>query len=147
MHILGNMMSAYYLGKLVTMTPSVRPFQIVGLVLGSGICGSLGWLYQQYYRARKSGVIAQRHGLGFSGSVMGLGVVAAMMYPTTTMLIYGIVPVPLWALVGGYFAYDAYYLQQNNTGVAHAGHVGGFAFGVLYYFLSIRRGIWARPRF
>jgi len=147
MHILGNLMTAYFLGRMVTTTPGVKPLQIATLILGSGIIGNLGYIFMEYQKNLKFGRRDNRFGLGFSGSVMGLGVVAAMLYPTSTVQIYGIIPVPLWVLIGGYFAYDAYYLQSGqNTGVAHAGHLGGLAFGVLYYFLSIRRGIFRGPQ-
>lgn len=69
--------------------------------------------------------------------VMGLGTAAALLKPSATMLLFGVVPVPLWLLMGGYFFYDAYYLNRMDR-VGHAGHLGGLGFGVLYYMLRLR---------
>lgn len=77
-------------------------------------------------------------GLGFSGAVMGISSVAACMAPTSKVLIYGIVPLPLWAMVAGYAVYDGYYLNSADTRVGHAGHLGGLAFGMVYYLARLR---------
>jgi membrane associated rhomboid family serine protease len=52
--------------------------------------------------------------------------------------IYGIIPLPLWATVAGYAVYDGYYLNDNNSRIGHAGHLGGLAFGIAYYLLRLR---------
>jgi membrane associated rhomboid family serine protease len=142
MHLLGNMFSLFFMGRLVAQTPGIGPLAFVTLAIGSGLAGSAGYLYQRWLKTQGSRMRDNRHGLGFSGAVMGVGTAAACMYPKVTFLIYGIVPMPLWALMAGYMVYDGFYLNSDrNTGTAHAGHIGGAAFGALYYFLKLRRGI------
>jgi membrane associated rhomboid family serine protease len=141
MHILGNMVSFYYMGRLVAETPGIGPAKLVTLIIGSGLTGSLGYLFNRQQSMQKHHTnIDNRYGLGFSGAVMGVGAAAACMYPTQQFAIYGIIPVPLWVLMGGYFLYDGFYLSSENTRVGHAGHLGGLVFGIAYYFLSIRGG-------
>jgi len=81
--------------------------------------------------------------------VMGLGSAAACLMPQARVLLFAVVPVPLWILVPAYFVYDAYYLNAVDSRVAHAGHIGGSIFGVVYYALVLRRfgGILGPRRF
>ena len=69
---------------------------------------------------------------------MGAVTVVACFLPKQTVGIFGVIPVPLWLCVLGYGAYDGYYLDSQNTRTAHAGHLGGLAFGLAYYFLKLR---------
>lgn len=133
-HLGCNMVSFYYLAKMLAWTPGFTPARLATVIIGSGLSGSLGWLYVQKMNNRNP----NHQAVGFSGAVMGVGAVASVLYPGQRMLLYGIVPVPLWALTLGYAFYDGYYLHSENTGIAHAGHMGGLAFGVLY---SILRGL------
>ena len=132
-HILGNMLSFYYMASLLAATPTFTPLKLATLVFGSGLAGSAGWLFSKL----NQGDPYQR-ALGFSGSVMGVGTVAAFLYPRVTFQIYGIIPVPLWALMAGYAVYDGFYLNDTRGRTAHAGHLGGVAFGVVYYLARLR---------
>jgi membrane associated rhomboid family serine protease len=40
--------------------------------------------------------------------------------------------------MAGYAIYDGYYLSSQTTSVAHAGHLGGTVFGILYYLAKLR---------
>ncbi|EON66968.1 hypothetical protein W97_06084 [Coniosporium apollinis CBS 100218] len=140
-HYLGNMFSLYAFGSVLAACPGVGAAHITTLALGSAIAGSVGWLTHTATRAAARGPWGQRQqmgALGASGMVMGIGAAAALMRPSATMLLMGIVPVPLWALIGGYFVFDSFYLDRGGN-VAHAGHLGGLAFGVAFYLLRLRR--------
>ncbi len=102
LHLGGNMISTYYLGDMLARTRGFTPAHFLILIFGSGITGSVGYLYVRYRNitngtSKKDGDRPRdvRHGLGFSGAVMGAGAVAAVFYPRVKMLIYGIVPM-LW---------------------------------------------------
>ncbi|KAH8727218.1 hypothetical protein GQ44DRAFT_704679 [Phaeosphaeriaceae sp. PMI808] len=136
-HIAGNMFTTYFLGKFLCQAPIITPLRLLTIALGSGLSGSVGYLYSRYQTVGNHG-IDNKHGLGFSGALMGITSVAACLYPTSKVLIYGIVPMPLWALVAGYAFYDGYYLNDPNSRVAHSGHLGGLAFGITYYMLRLR---------
>ncbi|KAK3207412.1 hypothetical protein GRF29_103g976501 [Pseudopithomyces chartarum] len=132
-HIASNMVSFYYLSSFLASTPSFTPLKLTAIILGSGLAGSAGWLASKL----KQGNVKQR-ALGFSGSVMGVGTIAAFLYPRVTLLVWGIIPVPLGVLMAGYAIYDGYYLNSQTTTVAHAGHLGGTVFGILYFLAKLR---------
>lgn len=71
--------------------------------------------------------------------VMGVGSAAMCLLPNARVLLFAVVPVPLWVLVPAYFVYDAYYLNAQDSRVGHAGHIGGSIFGVVYYALFLRK--------
>jgi membrane associated rhomboid family serine protease len=73
--------------------------------------------------------------LGASGGVFGVLLAFGMMFPRRRVLIYGVIPMPAWAMVAGYGAIE---LTQGvfgtQQGVAHFAHLGGMlgAFIVLF---------------
>ncbi len=71
--------------------------------------------------------------------VSGIMVATACIAPTTTVQLFGVVPLPLWLLTVGYLFYDGYYLDSPASNVGHASHLGGSAFGFAFYMLRLRR--------
>lgn len=64
----------------------------------------------------------------------------AAMFPNSTFLLFFIVPLPAWALVGGVFAWDAYgAIVRPGSGTDSAGHVGGILAGLIAAGLTRRR--------
>jgi hypothetical protein len=65
-------------------------------------------------------------------------------YPFETFFLFWFIPVPLWVLLSIYVLYDIHPVllalagDRFYTGVAHAGHLGGLAFGYLYYKFGLR---------
>jgi membrane associated rhomboid family serine protease len=136
-HLAANMFTAYYLGQFLCYAPVITPVRFLTIAIGSGLTGSVGYIYQRYLKTGGLGRDSTR-GLGFSGALMGITSVAACLAPTAKVYIYGILPLPLWATVAGYAFYDGYYLNDNNSRIGHAGHLGGLAFGIAYYLLKLR---------
>lgn len=141
-HLAGNMFTAFYLGRFLCSAPIITPQRFLTITLGSGLAGGLGFLVNRGYMSNQQwgpgkGIDRQR-GMGFSGALMGITSAAACLAPSAKVYLYGIVPLPLWAIVGGYAFYDGYYVNSSNTHIAHAGHLGGLAFGIGYYFLRLR---------
>ena len=139
-HILSNMVSVYFLGSFLAAAPVITPVRYLTIALGSGIAGGVGALFNRYYKLRAEGPNARDYSrtLGFSGAVMGIGAVAACMAPHAKVLIYGVIPMPLWALTTLYAVYDGFYLNDSNSRISHAGHLGGLTFGLVYYFARLR---------
>ncbi|PSN62862.1 hypothetical protein BS50DRAFT_577746 [Corynespora cassiicola Philippines] len=135
-HLLGNMISVYAFGSCLAAIRGFPPGKLLGVAVGSGLSGSLFWMVNRAMNMQ--GQPDHQRALGFSGVVMGLGTLAACITPRTVFQLYGIVPVPLWALIGGYAVYDGYYLNSANTRVGHGGHLGGMIFGAAYYLVAIR---------
>jgi membrane associated rhomboid family serine protease len=138
-HIFSNMFTVFFLGRFLASAPQITPLRYLTIALGSGISGSIGYLFNRSYQLTASNQTRDHNRcVGFSGAVMGISSVAACLYPTAKFAIYGIVPVPLWALVTFYAAYDGYYLNSADSRIGHAGHLGGLAFGIVYYVARLR---------
>lgn len=69
--------------------------------------------------------------LGASGSVFGLLVAFAMMFPNTELQLYFIIPVKAKYLVIGYSLFELYNGFFANDNVAHFAHLGGLAVGII----------------
>lgn len=69
--------------------------------------------------------------LGASGSVFGLLVAFAMMFPNTELQLYFVIPVKAKFLVLGYALFELYNGFFGNDNVAHFAHLGGLAVGVI----------------
>lgn len=81
--------------------------------------------------------------LGASGGVLAVLVLCAFHYPQRTILLFFILPVPIWLFLIIFLAGDAYvFLSRGESGTAVAAHLGGAIFGGLYYRLHVRLADW-----
>ena len=70
---------------------------------------------------------------------MAVMMVYVIFYPFEQFLLFWFIPMPLWALLGVYMLYDLHPVllalagDPMYSGVAHASHLGGLAFGFLYW--------------
>lgn len=88
-------------------------------------------------------------GLGASGIVSGLASCVTMFMPMARASMFGLIPAPLFVWTLGYFFLDTYFMGSGiNTGIGHSAHLGGAAFGAVYYALFLRKwgGILSRVR-
>lgn len=71
--------------------------------------------------------------LGASGSVFGLLVAFAMMFPNTQLNIYFVIPVKAKYLVIGYGLFELVtgFLNREGDNVGHFAHLGGLVVGVV----------------
>lgn len=120
----------------------VPPVHMIGLMIGSGLGGSAGFLAQQSrskFRSRRT------RALGMSGITTGLGVASAVLYPSGGVSVYGF-PVPTWLALGGYLAWDIFLLPSETSNIGHAAHIGGGIAGFLYASsLRFLGGTYTRP--
>jgi membrane associated rhomboid family serine protease len=135
-HLAGNMFSLYAFSS-VLLSCGLSPVVFSTVLLGSAVAGNLGSLYHESTKGRSWG--RRTRSLGASGAVLGVGAAATLLAPTTSMLLLGLVPVPLWAILGGYIYYDSYNLDDPNSVIGHAAHLGGAAFGAASYVFYLRR--------
>ncbi|KAK4497159.1 hypothetical protein PRZ48_011609 [Zasmidium cellare] len=160
-HFAFNMFALHAFGSLLATVPGVSGVYVTALAVGSAAAGSVAWLYhlktksQSQSVSRTRGVWSgfgggqiTRHiqvGLGASGMVMGMGAAATLLKPFAPMYLMFIpIPIPLWILTTGYFAFDTYFLNSDTSRTGHSAHLGGAVFGAAFYFLALRSrgGIW-----
>jgi len=80
--------------------------------------------------------------LGASGGVCGVVILYAWMFPRKTLLLWGILPMPMWAIGVFLVLMDAMGAVGLTGGrVAYSVHLTGAAFATLYYFLFYKAGI------
>jgi membrane associated rhomboid family serine protease len=134
-HIAVNMVMLYWFGiRLETMYGS-REFLL--FYLAAAVCSSLAYL--GVAACTRSAIPA----IGASGAVMGVMMLYTIYYPFETFFLFWCVPLPLWALLSLYVLFDLHPVllalagDQVFSSVAHAGHLGGLAFGYLYWRLGL----------
>jgi membrane associated rhomboid family serine protease len=124
-HILANMVTLFFFGSFFCRLVGVRNFLIT--YFGGGILGNILYIF-----VLSSPFIPA---IGASGAIYALAGALVVMMPNLRVLLYFIIPMPLWVVVLLFFV-----LWSFIPGVAWQGHLGGLIFGlVMGGFLRMRR--------
>ncbi|KAI5242151.1 hypothetical protein E4T42_07755 [Aureobasidium subglaciale] len=154
-HFAFNMLSLYNFCSLCAFIPGMNGLHLFAVAGGSAVMGGFGFLYHRKRKISESSSPSDwqnktrnynSSALGASGAVMGIGALTACMVPNAPMQLM-LIPItfPLWVFVAGYGLVDSYFLDSPNSGIAHAGHLGGLVFGTAYYLAFLRKspmGVW-----
>ncbi|SMR60528.1 unnamed protein product [Zymoseptoria tritici ST99CH_1E4] len=161
-HFIFNMVSLNAFGSVMSFVPGIRGAHILAVVFGSAVAGSAAMYYQKSQqtpqRISRGGWLntgsarwtPEWSGLGASGAVMGMAAAATCLRPFTPMgFMFIPIPIPLWAMMIGYVGMDTFFLHSKSSKVGHAAHLGGFAFGAVYYLSLLRNrgGLWKFVQF
>lgn len=125
MHLAFNMLILYSLGTRVEERMGSRSFILFYLYCGLG-----GALFSLGLAALQPGAVA-----GASAAVLGVAVAYAMFWPDAELMVFPL-PWPIRArtLVIALLVFDlALGLLAPGDGVAHIAHLGGAAFGFLFF--------------
>ncbi len=132
-HIVFNMVIVWWAGSEVESIYGPREF--LAFYLASAIVSSavfVGW----------DVAFAGGHAraLGASGAATAVLLLFALHYPNRSILLFFIIPVPALLLVVLYVVFDAFGALGYRPGenIAFTAHLGGAAFGYLYYKLQWR---------
>jgi len=133
-HLLFNGFTFYFMAPLTLSILGSRQFLF--LYLGGGAVAQLGSIaYSNIINGR------DRPSAGASAAIYSAISFLAFQAPRMTLLLYGIIPVPIWLAVSGIFAYDTYRTAADKGGSTNtSAHVGGILAGAGYFFLR-RYGI------
>ncbi|MFM9057673.1 MAG: rhomboid family intramembrane serine protease [Planctomycetaceae bacterium] len=126
-HIIGNMLSLWFFGRAVETLlgrAEFLRFYVTALVVAG-----LTWLAS--VALRPAGFSAPLL-IGASGAVTAVLAVFVWNFPHVTVLIWGVLPLPAWALGILYVFWDVQGTTNAQSNVAHIAHLGGAAFGLLY---------------
>lgn len=147
-HIFFNMLILWFVGREMESLYGTREF--TWFYLSAAVVGGLLWAAVAYFSPR--GVFGESS-LGASAAVMGVFVLYTLYYPFREVLLFFILPMPMWLVLVLYIAGDVFGILQRSRGVnvgavAFAAHLGGAGYGFLYKFLDLRISrLWAyRPR-
>jgi membrane associated rhomboid family serine protease len=137
-HMLFNGIAAWIFGDLVLRAWGAR--EVLVLYLAGALTSAMAHVAWDLF------VGAPIPALGASGAVMALSVAAAWTAPNVRLLLFFLIPVPMWALVPLYVVSDLLGLVGvGGAGVANAAHLGGVVAGVAWVAL-MRRRLAPRPR-
>jgi membrane associated rhomboid family serine protease len=131
-HILFNMFGLWLFGSDVETIYGRAEF--LRLYLVTIVLAGLAWVLSTL-AADSSGVL-----LGASGGVMGMMMLFVMHFPRRIFYIWGILPLPAWALGVIYVFFDLMGAAHNTDNVAHVAHLTGAAFGFIYYRAHLNLG-------
>ncbi|MCA9067538.1 MAG: rhomboid family intramembrane serine protease [Planctomycetaceae bacterium] len=135
-HIVFNMMALWFFGPTLERMYGTREFTWFYLL--GAIAAGLVFIVLELFLGQLNPVI------GASGAVMAVLMLFAIHYPRHCLYIMGIIPVEARWIVVFYLIFDLHpvllALGGGEVGgdVAHAAHLGGLAFGFLYYKLHWR---------
>ncbi|MCW8138654.1 MAG: rhomboid family intramembrane serine protease [Planctomycetota bacterium] len=141
-HLFWNMLFLYWFGGDLEAVWGKRNLWAIYLV------GAVGGAAAQVAFNLQQGAAA-RPMLGASASVMAIVVAATLMFPTRRLMIWGVIPTPMWVLAAIYLLVDVFGLAREIAGafsrVGHAGHLGGAVAGALFRCSTCARSAAAEP--
>ncbi len=145
-HLVWNMIFLWWLGTEMEDlygSKEFLAFYLVAAVAGNAIWGLWTLLKPPTLLDH---LMATQEAVGASGAVMAVLVLFTLHYPTRRILLFFILPVPMWLLTVIYVGKDLHaMLRGMDFGVAVACHVGGAAFGLLYWNYQWRLASILRP--
>ncbi len=123
-HILGNMLTLFFLGKSVEQrmgSQEFLSFYLVAVVVSGLGAVAIAWLTGNAVSL-----------VGASGAVTAVVAAFILWFPNRTLLIWGIVPIPAWLLGVLMVASNLSYAFSPDSHVSWQAHAVGAIFGVLY---------------
>lgn len=130
-HIIFNMLALWFFGPTLERMYGTREF--TWFYLMGAIAAGLVFLVLEMFLGNLVPVI------GASGAVMAVLMLFAIHYPRHCLYIMGIIPIEARWIVAIYLIFDLYPVLLSLGGghvgdeVAHSAHLGGLAFGYLYF--------------
>ena len=127
-HVFWNMIALWFFGREIEGI--YGPFEFLRIYLTLIVMSSLVWLLSTYAGIPGGGGLE-----GASGAVMGIAMIFTLHFPTKLIYIWGVLPVPAWAMMVMYLLgdYTATAKRLPNDYVAHVAHLAGALFGFIYY--------------
>lgn len=144
-HVLGNMLGLFFLGQAVEALYGKREFlffYLVSILLGGIYWAGSGYLTAVMHANEFSELqLYQLLGtpcVGASGGVTAVVILFAINFPRQMLLIWGIIPMPAFAVGILIVVLDLMGTQNASSNIAHSVHLAGAAFAVLYYLTHFR---------
>ena len=125
-HLFFNMISLFFIGRFVEPLIGRKRFMTVFFL--SGILAGLLHVGVSYWASSGLDVPA----IGASGAIMGLVGLLAVLIPRQKVLLFFVIPMPLWFFGVLLLALVIFNPQIGGVAIGHIAHLGGFAAGALY---------------
>lgn len=127
-HIVFNGIVLYFFGPIVERRTGSRAFTV--LFLASGAAAGIGQI--------GVGLLLDQPGapvLGASGAVLAVMGVLTVLNPNLRVLLFFIIPMPLWVLTIGFAVFSVFVMVGGGIGagqIAHLAHLIGLVIGLVY---------------
>jgi membrane associated rhomboid family serine protease len=134
-HILFNMLFLYWFGRTLELMYGSREFLL--FYLTAAVVAALAYVGMDLYTGSPFPAV------GASGAVMAVLMLYTMHFPYETIYIWFIQVQMRW-LMAFYIVWDLHPVllalagDKMFTGIGHAAHLGGLAFGFVYYWYGLR---------
>lgn len=129
-HLLSNMLALFVFGSVIERAVGTGEFLLFYLLTGtlSGVAAYFTYWYSgMYYTVL----------LGASGAVYALLYLFSVLFPSSMVLLFGVIPIPSPILVLLYFLIELFSAFRSD-GTAHLVHLFGLLFGVIYSIVRMR---------
>jgi membrane associated rhomboid family serine protease len=128
-HIIFNMIGLWIFGRMVEDRYDSREFLAFFMV--AVVFAGLVWVLGELIA--NQGFAPGPAMLGASGGIAAVLILFALNYPHQTVLFMFIIPMKMWVLAVILVVSDALGVFGGSKGTAFTAHLGGAAFGYLYY--------------
>jgi membrane associated rhomboid family serine protease len=137
-HILFNMWFLGMLGGDLEQIYGRREFLAFYLI--AAVAGGVGYVLAYLVNLQVGLFAAGQYALGASGAVTAVMLLYAIYYPSRPILVFFVLPAPIWALVVFQVVQDTFLFlkPEYQSGVGVSAHLAGAAFAALYYVLQWR---------
>jgi membrane associated rhomboid family serine protease len=129
-HLIGNMLMLWFFGREVEAIMGRGEF--FRFYFAAIVLAGLAWLASVQLFPGRDMTTADYFLKGASGAVMAVFALFVWTYPERTLLVWGVLPVPAWALGLLYLVMDVQGAVNRGDNVAHVAHIAGALFGVCY---------------
>ena len=129
-HLIGNMLMLWFFGREVEEIMGRGEF--FRFYFTAIVLAGLAWLASVQLFPDRGGTTANFHLMGASGAIMAVFAVFVWYYPRQTVLLWFVLPVPVWALGLLYLVMDVQGAANGGGQVAHVAHIAGAIFGLCY---------------
>jgi membrane associated rhomboid family serine protease len=134
LHIFFNMLLLWWFGNEIE--DLLGPREFLTFYLLSAVLGGAVYVLTTLHDPSMKCV-------GASGAVTAIMVLFACHYPRRTVLLFFVIPVPVWALVVFAVVMDLFgFLRNNRENIAVQVHLAGAAFALAYYKFQFRLTGW-----
>ncbi|MCK5449989.1 rhomboid family intramembrane serine protease [Candidatus Pacearchaeota archaeon] len=132
-HLFVNMISLMFIGGFVEKLIGKKRF--LGLYFASGIFAGFFFVLI----ALATGTDLNVYAVGASGAIFGLGGLLAVLTPKLPVLVFFIIPMPMWAAMG--FLIVVLWVLSLGLGlpIGNVAHLGGLLVGLSYGFYLKRK--------
>lgn len=144
-HLLVNGIVLFFFGPTLERLIGTRRF--TGLFLVSGITAGVVQVGVFAYLLPALGLGGSQAGVvGASGAIMGLLGALTILAPNTSVLVFFVIPAPLWLVTIGYALFDIGGAVAGGGNVAHLAHLAGLAIGLWFGYGLRQEGVGRQVR-